>query len=266
MLNISFFSLFYVTINSKTIYNDIFAKENINISEEEKELQQPTFLLYRWETNTDYKSFPWKDILEDSIKILDSVSNTNTGETKDIKPLANTEAVTVVKPITKKIDTIIDLSHDMSKEEWEKYKDWSYVVIPKVNIEAPINYPSIEEYDLEAKILKLLEDWVVHRPETQMPDQNGNVFLIWHSSNYPWIKSKYNDIFAWITKLKEWDKVYVYYKWRKFIYTLYTTFIVPPTAVDVYWYLPWNVLTLMTCYPLWTDKNRYIARFTLDKP
>jgi sortase (surface protein transpeptidase) len=48
-----------------------------------------------------------------------------------------------------KEDDFFELSKEMTKEEMEKYKDTSYIVIPKINVSAPIFYPNIEEKDLE---------------------------------------------------------------------------------------------------------------------
>jgi len=45
----------------------------------------------------------------------------------------------------------------MSIEEKNQYNNESYIVIPKINVSAPIFYPDIEESDLESHIMKLLE-------------------------------------------------------------------------------------------------------------
>ena len=60
----------------------------------------------------------------------------------------------------------------MTEEEIEKYGDTPHIVIEKLKVTAPILFPNVEEYDLEGVILKMLEQGVVHRPETQLPEQN----------------------------------------------------------------------------------------------
>jgi len=276
LYNIIFFSIIYVIINFNTIYMDIsyrlFSNDQTNelsINENLNNIKQPTFTLFKteWKTN-EYLSFPWKKEMESWINLLKSLAineNSNFSNDKTINNIDNNINNISKKEKVGNKEDILDLTTDLSEEEWKKYWNNSYIYIPTLNIEAPIMFPSIEEYDLEWRILKLLEKWVVHRPETQKPDQRGNFFLIWHSSNYPWIKSQYNNIFAKIPKLKKWDKVYIFYKWRKFTYEMYTKFVVPSTALEVYWYIPWYNLSLMTCYPIWTDKNRMIVRFHLLK-
>lgn len=269
--NIAFFSFIYVWLNVNVIFNDLFssnqsvlANDNIeNVEWSWMSIAWPSFILFDSKTKKDYLSFPWKGELEDSIKILWKLSDeTNYNDSIEVKKEWSVKQVEIN---TKKED-ILDLTTEMTSEEWAKYGEKSYISIPKINIEAPISFPSVEEYDLEGAILKTLEHWVAHRPETQKPDQSWNFFLIWHSSNYPWIKSKYNNIFAKIPRLENWDNVIVYFEWRKFTYEVYTKFVVPSNALDVYWFIPGHNMTLMTCYPVWTDKSRMIVRLKLKKP
>lgn len=277
LYNIIFFSVIYVIINFNVIYGDLLYKlyynnkknnELIINNDNLNNVKQWKFILFKKElnNNTNYSSFPWKKEMEkliDILKILTFNNNKNIDNIINANFNVKEEKNVVTKKHNK--DDLMSLTSDLSEEEWNKYWNNSYIYIPELKIEAPIIFPSIEEYNLEEVILKMLEKWVVHRPETQMPDQKWNFFLIWHSSNYPWIKSKYNNIFAKIPKLKNWDKAYVYYKWRKFTYEMYDSIIVPATAIEVYWFLPWYNLSLMTCYPIWTDKKRMVVRFRLLK-
>jgi LPXTG-site transpeptidase (sortase) family protein len=113
--------------------------------------------------------------------------------------------------------------------------------------------------------MKLLQDGVVHRPETQLPYQKWNFFILWHSSNFSWVKSKYNDVFAKIDHLDNWDKVYVFFKGRKYTYELYQKKVVNPDEIWVYWYIPWRNLSIMTCWPIGSVKQRMIWLFRLVK-
>lgn len=279
-INIAFLSVFYTLFNFWVLIDrikgditDIISPISLEAQIESNSSWEAVFFLdtNTWSTqNTElvssYENFPGKLVLEWFVEYMDERKkwvDINTIIKKEEKKEWN-NGIVVLDEKKEKKKSIFDLSKPMSPEEQEKYWDQSWIVIPKIKVEAPIHYPSVEEYDLEAVILKLLEDGVAHRPETQLPEQNWNFFLIWHSSNLPWIKSKYNNIFAGIWRLSEWDIVKVYYKWRVFTYKMYTQFIVPPEAVDVYWYVPWHNLTLMTCWPVWTDKDRLIVRFSLE--
>lgn len=165
-----------------------------------------------------------------------------------------------------KQDDFFSLSVPLNEEENKKYWNKSYISIPKLNINAPIFYPNIEEKHLETHILSLLQKWVVHRPETQLPYQQWNFFILWHSSNYARLKSKYSNIFSKIDLLNLWDNIYVYYKGRKYTYELSEKKIVDSSAIEVYWYIPWYNLSIMTCWPIWSAKNRLIAISKLKKP
>jgi len=261
-------------MNGFLIYNDLFEKtEAITITwklNENKHWVLPSFVLFDSKKEKEYSSFPWKWELENSIKILNLLSLDTLNQYNDTV-INNTGSIinkddksNIVDKLSKRED-ILDLTTELSEKEWKKYGEWSWVTMPKFKIEAPISFPAVEVLDLENVILKSLENGVAHRPETQKPDQKGNFFLIWHSSNYPWIKSKFNNIFAKIPKLENGDIAYIYYQWRKFEYEVYTKFVVPPTAIDVYSFIPGYNMTLMTCYPIWTDKNRMIVRFKLKK-
>lgn len=273
-LNISVFSVFYTVVNFNVIAGDLslaLEGEGDSTKQETASSLDAVFFLERnpenKELNTLYENFPWKWELEGFVNFMDERKSTpwlviKIDENKQEEK--KKDAGLIIKEDTKAKKTdILDLSLPMTEEEIEKYGDTPHIVIEKLKVTAPILFPNVEEYDLEGVILKMLEQGVVHRPETQLPEQNWNFFLIGHSSNLPWIKSKYNNIFAWLPRLNEGDKVKIYYKGRKFVYEMYTKFVVPPTAVDVYGYIPWHNLTIMTCYPIWTDKDRMIGRFRL---
>lgn len=273
-LNISVFSVFYTVVNFNVIAGDLslaLEGEGDSTKQETASSSDAVFFLERnpenKELNTLYENFPWKWELEGFVNFMDERKSTpwlviKIDENKQEEK--KKDAGLIIKEDTKAKKTdILDLSLPMTEEEIEKYGDTPHIVIEKLKVTAPILFPNVEEYDLEGVILKMLEQGVVHRPETQLPEQNWNFFLIGHSSNLPWIKSKYNNIFAWLPRLNEGDKVKIYYKGRKFVYEMYTKFVVPPTAVDVYGYIPWHNLTIMTCYPIWTDKDRMIGRFRL---
>lgn len=277
-INIASLSVFYTIFNFPVLIervkgdiSDLISPSSVEAHENNSEA---IFYLdtNTWSNNTElssnYENFPGKSTLEWFVNYMDERKSESTGSWQVVKTTNKKEKkndrLIIIEDKKEKRKNILDISKPLSPEEQEKYWNDSWIVIPKLKVEAPINYPSVEEYDLEWVIIKLLEKWVAHRPETQLPDQSWNFFVIGHSSNLPWIKSKYNNIFASIWRLKEGDIVKVYYKWRVLTYKMYTSFIVPPEAVDVYWYIPWYNLTLMTCWPVWTDKDRLIVRFSLE--
>ena len=114
--------------------------------------------------------------------------------------------------------------------------------------------------------MKELEDWVVRYPGSTKPWYEWNTFIFGHSSNYPWIKWDYNDVFSNLSNLVYWDEVIVYYWQKKYTYIIKEKKVISPWDVSV---LKRNEnkdeLTLMTCWPIWTTLNRLIVVWELIK-
>jgi LPXTG-site transpeptidase (sortase) family protein len=68
--------------------------------------------------------------------------------------------------------------------------------IPDLKIKVPIIWTSNpNNFDQD------LESGVVHYPGTAMPGEVGTAYIAGHSSNYPWAKGSYNQIFSTLGKL-----------------------------------------------------------------
>jgi len=137
------------------------------------------------------------------------------------------------------------------------------LVIPKIWKNIPLI--DIKEKTVESKnkldniLMKELEDWVVRYPGSAKPWKEGNSFIFWHSSNFPWIAGDYNDVFARLWQVNKWDIIFSYYGQKKYKYKIIEKKVVKPTDV---WVLKSDdtkkQLTLMTCWPVWTTLNRLI--------
>jgi sortase A len=97
-----------------------------------------------------------------------------------------------------------------------------------------------------------LRKGVVRYPDTARPGEVGNVFIFGHSSNYPWVKSEYNDIFALLDTLKDGDDVVIFYGQKKFTYRITDRAIVKPGDMEVLESRDptKKELALMTCWPI----------------
>lgn len=143
------------------------------------------------------------------------------------------------------------------------------IVIGKIGKNVPVvNVPETKlvngdyaglEKDIQATLLK----GIVHYPGTASPGEIGNTFFTGHSSNYVWIKSAYNDVFALLEEMVVGDKVTVYWQGKKFIYQVYDIKVVSPSET---WVLQQSgneypsIMTLMTCTPVGTSLKRLIIR------
>ncbi len=129
--------------------------------------------------------------------------------------------------------------------------------IPLVDVEmkAGAKFETMNEVFMEE-----LKKWVVRYPGTAKPWQKGNAFIFWHSSNYPWIPSKYNNVFALLDKVQNGDKVIVYYDGKKYIYKITDRAIVKPWDVKVLRSRDKDKkeIALMTCWPIGTTLERII--------
>lgn len=138
------------------------------------------------------------------------------------------------------------------------------IIIPKIAKNIPlvdIKQRSVKwEKELENIFMKELEDWVVRYPWSTKPWSNWNTFIFGHSSNYPWIKWDYNDVFANLNNLVYEDEIIVYYDQKKYTYKIREKKVVSPGQTNVIKRNNDNKdeITLMTCWPLWTTLNRLI--------
>lgn len=138
------------------------------------------------------------------------------------------------------------------------------IIIPAIGKNIPLidvhhdegtSYTAMHEIFMEE-----LKKWVVRYPGTALPGQVGNVFIFWHSSNYPWIKSEYNDVFALLDTLKNGDEIIIFYNQKKYTYKVTDRATVKPGDVKTLESRDKSKkeLSLMTCWPIGTTLERMI--------
>jgi len=130
--------------------------------------------------------------------------------------------------------------------------------ITKLDLNAPIiwNVP-------EDRVIEELKNGVVHYDGTALPGSGGNIFLVGHSSNYFWIQSDYNQVFALLNKLEKGDRLEVRFKNRSYFYNVIETKTVSPKQVEYLKSANRELLTLMTCWPVGTSLERLIVQAEL---
>ena len=142
------------------------------------------------------------------------------------------------------------------------------IVIPKIGKNIPlldIKQQTVAGHDeLNNIFMKELENGVIRYPWSAKPGQNGNAFVFWHSSNFPWLPWEYNDVFALLDNLEEWDEVIVYYNQKRYVYKITTKEVIKPGDTSV---LKRDELrpelSIMTCWPIGTTLNRLIVHSEL---
>ncbi len=140
------------------------------------------------------------------------------------------------------------------------------LVIEQLGIQVPIIYGAGDDSfrnqnwrRFEKDVLTALRDGVVHYPNTATPGMIGNVFISGHSSYYQSDPGKYKDVFAKLGELKSGDEYVIYRNGQRFVYKIDEERIISPNDFSVL-SPPTNkeLSTLMTCWPINTNKNRKI--------
>lgn len=144
------------------------------------------------------------------------------------------------------------------------------VIIPKIGKNIPLldvkNKNISWQNELNDIFMKELENGIIRYPWSSKPGEDWVSFIFWHSSNLPWMKWDYNDVFATLDNVVFWDEVIVYYWQEKYTYKIREKRVIKPGDVSV---LKRNKdkseITLMTCWPIWTTLNRLIVTWELVK-
>ncbi|MNH50318.1 Sortase family protein [compost metagenome] len=135
----------------------------------------------------------------------------------------------------------------------------SKLIIPKINVEAPIAFGVGNDYNSQ---MKAMETGVAHFSipgASSVPGQTGNTVLAGHSSNDAFVNGDYKFIFAQNEKLHTGDTIYVNYESKRYAYRITTKEVVMPEEVSKLVY-PTDkpVLTLVSCVPLGTALKRLL--------
>lgn len=133
-----------------------------------------------------------------------------------------------------------------------------------------VNAPIIEapENSTEETFQQLLQNGVVHYPQTAQPGNKGNVVVFGHSSGRWWAPGDYKFVFSKLEKLDKKEKIFIDYAGERFMYEVTDKQIVAPTEVSVLTQTDDYRLTLITCHPVGSNAQRLIitAKQLLPKP
>ncbi len=130
--------------------------------------------------------------------------------------------------------------------------DMNRLVIPKISVEQEI---------IESTTIKGIGDKAWRRPNGATPDEGSRTVIIGH--RYATIGGKRESVFYNLPKLEKGDLAYVYWEGKVYTYEVFDKKIVPANAVQVEFRTAEPILTLYTCTPLWTAKNRLVVDATL---
>lgn len=132
------------------------------------------------------------------------------------------------------------------------------VNVPIVNVDV-LGANKFEEADFDEELYK----WVVKYPFTPTPWGSWNVLIFGHTSYYWWKKNPYWEIFSKLPALKTWNKIKIVWDGKMYTYEIIDKQVRYPRHVKEV-YEKYNdksgkYLTLMGCYPIWTDSQRLLV-------
>jgi LPXTG-site transpeptidase (sortase) family protein len=131
--------------------------------------------------------------------------------------------------------------------------------IPSLNVSVPLIWTKYtKNFD------KDLRKGVVHFPGTALPGDIGTSYISGHSSNYSFVKSDYNYVFAKLDQLKELSsfKITVYLKSGKTAtlhYVVQKSKIFKPDDQEQFINTAESVVALSTCWPPGTTADRLVV-------
>ena len=132
------------------------------------------------------------------------------------------------------------------------------VVIPKIAANSRV-LPSVDAAS-EDEYLASLQQGVAHAEGTAFPGEGGHIFMFAHSTDYIWNVGTYNAVFYLLYKLEAGDEVNLFYKGKRFVYTVTGSQIVDPSEVEYLTRKTDNeLLTLQTCWPPGTTFKRLLV-------
>jgi len=134
------------------------------------------------------------------------------------------------------------------------------LIIPKINVDVPVIYDVGNDYNSQ---MAAMSNGVAHFAipgALSHPGQIGNTVLSGHSSNDLFDGGDYKFIFAQLEKMAVGDTIYSNYEGKRYTYVVTKTEVVKPTEVGKLVY-PTDkpMLTLITCTPLGTSRNRLLV-------
>ncbi|HET9946437.1 MAG TPA: sortase [Patescibacteria group bacterium] len=133
------------------------------------------------------------------------------------------------------------------------------LLIPKIGANAKV-FANVDP-SREENYLPILKQGVAHAKGSALPDENGTVYMFAHSTDNFWDVGLYNAIFYLLKDLQRGDAVTIFYKDKRYDYTVTNSIITDPNDIG---YLTQSRATdrqvvLQTCWPPGTTWKRLLV-------
>lgn len=120
-----------------------------------------------------------------------------------------------------------------------------HLVIPSMNLDVEI---------FEGTSSSTLNKGVWRRPKTSTPDKGGNTVLVAHRFVYTGEAPFYH-----LDKVKKDDTFAVFWDGKEYNYKVKEIKVVNPNAIEIEYNTSESIMTLYTCTPMWTAKQRLVV-------
>jgi LPXTG-site transpeptidase (sortase) family protein len=153
------------------------------------------------------------------------------------------------------LGTVAKVSEQVS---FEQVHTPNQLVIESLNIAAPVVYPGEIS---EKAFQQALQNGAVHYPGTALPGEYGNVYIFGHSSDDPWHKGDYKNVFEKLPQIEIGEEIMITDKdGNKFVYEVLETKIIFSNDISVLAQpADQRLLTLQTSYPVGTSQKRFVV-------
>lgn len=132
------------------------------------------------------------------------------------------------------------------------------IIIPKINVNAPL-IDDVKTHN-ESEVQLGLRRGILKYWKTANPGEAGNTVLFGHSSGQIWTPGDYKFVFTLLDDLVENDRIYVDYSDVRYVYLVTSKKVVEPNDFSIVQPTSFPQLTLVTCTPVGTSKNRLVVQ------
>jgi LPXTG-site transpeptidase (sortase) family protein len=124
------------------------------------------------------------------------------------------------------------------------------LIIPKIFVNGEI---------FEGELPEVLDKGLWLRPTSSTPERGSNTIIVAHR----YLNTTGPETFYHLDKLEIGDQIEVIWNQKKYFYEVFETSVVDPTEMKVERWTKTSILTLYTCTPLWTAKQRLVVKSKL---
>ncbi len=150
--------------------------------------------------------------------------------------------------IAEAVSTTQDVDTPEARQEIDRSTD--HIVIPRLRLDEKIWIGDNE---------RLVNKGVWHIPHSSTPDKGSNTVLVGHRFSY-----KDPAVFYHLDKVEVGDPIVVAWDGKLYTYRVDGSKIVKPTDVYVEDPSDESMLTLYTCHPLWSIRERLVVTANLE--